>query len=323
MVTAQDLPDFNNVQKAAERLKKYVHRTPILTSQGLDRICGAQLYFKCENFQKVGAFKIRGATNAVLDLPEKMVAAGVATHSSGNHAAALALAARWRNCTAYVVMPRTAPQVKINAVQSYGAQVTFCEPTLEAREQELTKVISRTGAEVIHPYNDARVIAGQGTVALELLTELPDLDAVLVPVGGGGLLSGTALTSRGLKKKCQVIGVEPQNADDAHRSFYAGRIIPSDNPQTIADGLRTSLGALTFAIIRDKVDDILTVTEESIIDAMRLIWERLKIVAEPSACVPLAVLIEGRSRVAASKIGIILSGGNVDLDRLPWLKDKV
>jgi len=320
MMTAQDLPDFISVQKAAERLKKLVHHTSILTSQGLDRICGAQLYFKCENFQKVGAFKIRGATNAVLDLPEKILTAGVATHSSGNHAAALALAARWRNCTAYVVMPRTAPQVKINAVQSYGAQITFCEPTLEARERELAKVISRTGAEVIHPYNDARVIAGQGTVALELLTELPDLEAVLVPVGGGGLLSGTALTVRGLQEKCQVIGVEPQNADDARRSFYAGRIIPSDNPQTIADGLRTSLGTLTFAIIRDKVDDILTVTEESIIDAMRLIWERLKIVAEPSACVPLAVLLEGRSLVAASKIGIILSGGNVDLDRLPWLK---
>ena len=311
-------PSLTDIRAAADRIRRHIHRTPVLSCAGIDRIVGARLFFKCENFQKVGAFKIRGATNAVLSLDERTAAAGVATHSSGNHAAALALAARLRGVPAYVVMPDTAPQVKKDAVAGYGAQITFCTPTLEAREAGLAQVVAETDAAFIPPYNDERIIAGQATAALELLADIPDLDLILTPVGGGGLVSGTALTVRGLSSRSRVIAAEPRGADDAYRSFRAGRIIPSVNPQTIADGLLTSLGDKTFAIIRDCVDDIVTVEEADIIRAMRLIWERMKIIVEPSAAVPLGALLGRSIDVQGKRVAIILSGGNVDLARLPF-----
>jgi threonine dehydratase len=312
------ISSLTDIRAAADRIRRHIHRTPVLSCAGIDRIVGARLFFKCENFQKVGAFKIRGATNAVLSLNEQAAAAGVATHSSGNHAAALALAARLRGVPAYVVMPDTAPQVKKDAVAGYGAQITFCTPTLEAREAGLAQVVAETGAAFIPPYNDERIIAGQATAALELLADIPDLDLILTPVGGGGLVSGTALTVRGLSPRSRVIAAEPKGADDAYRSFRAGHIIPSVNPQTIADGLLTSLGDKTFAIIRDCVDDIVTVEEADIIRAMRLIWERMKIVVEPSAAVPLGALLGRSVDVQGKRVAIILSGGNVDLARLPF-----
>jgi threonine dehydratase len=282
-------------------------------------MCDAEIFFKCENLQKVGAFKIRGATNAVFSLDEAEASRGVATHSSGNHAAALALAARWRGISAYVVMPDSAPRVKVNAVDGYGAEITFCAPTLEAREEGLTRVIERTGAAFIHPYDDVRVISGQGTAALELCDEVPDLDVIMTPVGGGGLLSGTAITVNAVSPRTRVIAAEPERADDAYRSFHEGRIIPSVNPDTIADGLLTSLGDLTFPVIRKNVADIVTVSEEAIVQAMRCIWERMKIIVEPSAAVPLGALMTKRSRIPDRRVGIIISGGNVDLGKLPWL----
>ena len=312
------VPSLTDIRAAADRIRRHVHRTPVLSCVGIDRLVGARLFFKCENFQKVGAFKIRGATNAVLSLNERAAAAGVATHSSGNHAAALALAARLRGVPAYVVMPDTAPQVKKDAVAGYGAQITFCDPTLEAREAGLAQIVADTGAAFIPPYNDERIIAGQATAALELLADIPDLDLILTPVGGGGLVSGTALTVRGLSSPSRVIAAEPKGADDAYRSFRAGHIIPSVNPQTIADGLLTSLGDKTFAIIRDCVDDIVTVEEADIIRAMRLIWERMKIIVEPSAAVPLGALLSRSVDVRGKRVAIILSGGNVDLARLPF-----
>jgi threonine dehydratase len=275
----------------------------------------ARLFFKCENFQKTGAFKFRGACNAVFLLSEEEASRGVVTHSSGNFAAALALAASKRGITARIVMPSNAPAVKVAAVKGYGGIITFCEPTLASRESMAAKVIEETGATFIHPYNDHRIIAGQGTAALELMEEIPDLDFLLAPVGGGGLLSGTAIAAKGLNPKIKVIGCEPKNADDAYRSMKAGRIIPSENPNTIADGLRTSLGDKTFPIIRDLVDEILLATEEEIITAMRHIFERMKIVAEPSAAVPLAVLLANQLDVAGKKVGVILSGGNMDFSR--------
>ena len=311
-------PSLTDIRAAADRIRRHIHRTPVLSCAGIDRLVGARLFFKCENFQKVGAFKIRGATNAVLSLNERAAAAGVATHSSGNHAAALALAARLRGVPAYVVMPDTAPQVKKEAVAGYGAQITFCAPTLEAREAGLARIVADTGAAFIPPYNDERIIAGQATAALELLADIPDLDLILTPVGGGGLVSGTALTVRSLSPLSRVIAAEPKGADDAYRSFRAGRIIPSVNPQTIADGLLTSLGDKTFAIIRDCVDDIVTVEEADIVRAMRLIWERMKIIVEPSAAVPLGALLSRSVDVRGKRVAIILSGGNVDLARLPF-----
>ena len=311
-------PSLTDIRAAADRIRRHIHRTPVLSCAGIDRLVGARLFFKCENFQKVGAFKIRGATNAVLSLNERAAAAGVATHSSGNHAAALALAARLRGVPAYVVMPDTAPQVKKEAVAGYGAKITFCAPTLEAREAGLARIVADTGAAFIPPYNDERIIAGQATAALELLADIPDLDLILTPVGGGGLVSGTALTVRSLSPRSRVIAAEPRGADDAYRSFRAGHIIPSVNPQTIADGLLTSLGDKTFAIIRDCVDDIVTVEEADIIRAMRLIWERMKLIVEPSAAVPLGALLSRSVDVQGKRVAIILSGGNVDLARLPF-----
>jgi len=309
---------FADIQQAASRIAGKVHRTPVLTCATLDQYSGAQLFFKCENFQKVGAFKMRGATNAVFSLTDGEAVRGVATHSSGNHAQALALAARMRGVPAYVVMPRTAPAVKKTAVADYGAEIIMCESTLAARESTLAAVVTRTGAAFVHPYDNERIIAGQGTAALELLTDHPDLDVVMAPVGGGGLLSGTALATKELAPQAEVFAAEPSGADDAYRSLAAGKIIPSVDPQTVADGLLTSLGEHNFPIIRDHVSEIWTVDDPAIIAAMRLMWERMKIIIEPSAAVCLAAVLARPERVSGRRIGIIISGGNVDLDHLPW-----
>ncbi|UCD37207.1 MAG: pyridoxal-phosphate dependent enzyme [Fidelibacterota bacterium] len=306
------------VQAAAARIRQYAHRTPVWTCNSLDVQVGAQVFFKCENFQKAGAFKFRGACNAVFSLDDDEAASGVATHSSGNHAGALALAARLRGIQAHVVIPRTAPPVKMAAVKAYGGIITTCEPTLKSRESTLKDVVAKTGASFIHPFNDARIIAGQGTAAMELLDEVPELDLVLAPVGGGGLLSGTAVAVSELSPETKVFGAEPANADDAYRSMKAGRIIPSEDPRTIADGLRTSLGSLTFPIIQERVENIVLVSEEAIISAMRYVWERMKIIIEPSAAVAVGAVLNGDLDISGKRVGIILSGGNVDLERLPW-----
>jgi threonine dehydratase len=313
-------PNLNDILQAAERIKPYIHHTPVLTNESFNQRVGAQVYLKCENLQKVGAFKFRGASNAVYSLSDEEAARGVCTHSSGNHAQALALAARMRGIPAYIVMPNNAPQVKKDAVAGYGGIITFCEPTLEARETTLAKVVAETGANIVHPYNDERVIAGQGTATLELLDSVPDLDVILTPVGGGGLLSGTSIAAKGLKPTIRVIAGEPEMADDAYRSMKEGRIIPSVHPKTIADGLLTSLGTLTFPIISQNVEQVVTVSEGGIIAAMKFIWERAKIIIEPSSAVPVAVLWEKKIDLTGLKVGIILSGGNVDLNKLPWSK---
>ena len=310
---------LDDILKAAERIRPYAHRTPVVTCAALDDWVGARIFLKCENFQKVGAFKFRGACNAVFSLTDAQAARGVATHSSGNHAQALALAARLRGIPASIVMPRTAPTVKKSAVAGYGARITFCEPTLAARESTLDDVVLATGAHVVHPYDDDRVIAGQGTAALELLGEVPDLDILLAPVGGGGLISGTAIAAAALDPRIRVIAAEPRNADDAWQSLQAGRIIPALNPRTIADGLLTSLSERTFAVIRQHVEQIVTVGETAIVTAMKFVWERAKLVIEPSAAVPIGALWERKFDATGLRIGVILSGGNVDLDRLPWL----
>jgi threonine dehydratase len=311
-------PTLQDIQQAARRIKPYIHRTPVLTNESLNQAVGANVFLKCENMQKVGAFKFRGASNAVWSLSEEEAARGVCTHSSGNHAQALALAARMRGIPAYIVMPNNAPSVKKNAVAGYGGQITFCEPTLEARESTLEQIRLDTGARVVHPYNDERVIAGQGTVGLELLEEIPDLDVIIAPVGGGGLLSGTSIAATEIKHAIRVIAGEPEMADDAYRSIKVGEIIPSANPKTIADGLLTSLGTLTFPIIQKRVEQIVTVSEQGIIEAMKFIWERAKIIIEPSAAVAVGVLWEKKIDLYGLKVGVILSGGNVDLEKLPW-----
>ena len=311
-------PTLADILTAAGRIAPYAHRTPVLTCAALDERLGARIFLKCENFQKVGAFKFRGAANAVFSLDAAAATRGVATHSSGNHAQALALAARLRGIPAFIVMPDNAPTVKKAAVAGYGGRITYCEPTLKARETTLERVVQENGAEVVHPYNDDRVIAGQGTAALELLEDVPGLDAVMIPVGGGGLLSGTAIAATSLQPGIRVIAAEPEGADDACRSFRAGRIIPSVAPKTVADGLLTSLGDRTFPVIRERVEDIVTVSEAAIIAAMKFIWERAKLVIEPSSAVPVAALWEKKIDLDGLRVGIILSGGNVDLDRLPW-----
>ena len=311
-------PTLQDIQQAAERIKPYAHRTPVLTNESLNQRVGAQVYLKCENFQKVGAFKFRGACNAVYSLSDEEAARGVCTHSSGNHAQALALAARMRGIPAYIVMPSSAPTVKKNAVAGYGGQITYCEPTLEARESTLDRIKLDTGANVVHPYNDERVIAGQGTATLELLDSIPDLDLIITPVGGGGLLSGTAIAAKGIKPGIRVIAGEPEMADDAFRSLKAGEIIPSQNPKSIADGLLSSVGNLDFPIIQQYVEQIVTVSERGIIDSMKYIWERAKIIIEPSAAVATGVLWEKKIDLSGLKVGVILSGGNVDLEKLPW-----
>lgn len=309
---------INEIRLAAKRIRPYAKRTPVLTCASLDKQVGTHVFLKCENLQKTGAFKFRGACNAVFSLDKRALERGVVTHSSGNHAQALSLAARLRGIEAYIVMPSSAPQVKKAAVEDYGGKITFCEPTLAARESTQAQVIAKTGATMVHPYNDYQVIAGQGTAALELLEDVPDLEVILVPVGGGGLLSGTAIAASEISPGIRVIGAEPERADDAFRSIAAGRIIPSVNPQTIADGLLTSLGDLTFPIIKERVDQIVTVSEEGIVAAMRFVWERAKIIVEPSAAVALGIMWEHKIKLAGLRVGVILSGGNVDLDRLPW-----
>lgn len=311
-------PSKNDIIKSADRINPFVHHTPIHSSVSINQILGTKLFFKCENFQKVGAFKYRGATNAILQLDPIQVKNGVATHSSGNHAQALALAAKINKTKAYIVMPSNAPKSKVEAVKGYGAKIIECEPNLEARESTLNRVIEATNAHFIHPYNDHRIISGQATAAKELIEDVPDLDFIVAPVGGGGLLSGTALSAKYFSPHTKVIGAEPSGADDAYRSFEAGQIIPSVNPNTIADGLLTSLGELTFPIIRENVSEILTVDDSIIIDAMQLVWSRMKIIVEPSAAVPLAVVMKNQAFFKDKNIGIILSGGNIDLNKLPF-----
>jgi len=314
----QYIPVLNDILLAHDRIKGYIHRTPVLTSHGINGLSGADVYFKCENFQKVGAFKYRGATNAVLSLTEQEAEHGVATHSSGNHAAALALAAKIRGIKCEVVMPRTSPVTKIEAVRSYGADITFCEPDLKSREDTLQQIVVKTGATFVHPYDNFRVLCGQGTAVKEFLEDKPDLEVILTPVGGGGLLSGTALYAKTINPEMKLYGCEPAGADDASRSFKTGILQPSVNPATIADGLLTSLSELTFEIIKGNVTDILTVSEKSIVNAMILVWQRMKIIIEPSSAVALAALMENRGLFSHKKTGIILSGGNVDLQHLPF-----
>lgn len=311
-------PDKNDIEKAYARIGAYVHKTPILTSSNLNNQFGAKLFFKCENFQKAGSFKSRGAVNAILSLPSSHTEKGVATHSSGNFAQALARAASILNIPSYIVMPENAPNVKVDAVRGYGGEITFCKPTLSAREETLDKVVERTRAVIIHPYDDYDIIAGQGTATLELCNEVKNLDIILCPVGGGGLLSGTALSASYFGNNISVIACEPAGADDAYHSVKAGKIIPSNNPNTIADGLLTSLGKRNFPIIQKYVDEIVTVSEESIVAAMRLIYERMKIVIEPSSAVPLAAIIENIVKINNKNVGIIISGGNVDLSKIPF-----
>lgn len=313
-----DIPTYSDIKEAAKRIQGFAHKTPVLQSFFFNQRTEAELFFKCENFQKVGAFKFRGAFNAISQLTEYDGKKGIITHSSGNHAQAVALASKMNGYKATIVMPENAPKVKVNAVRDYGAEVVFCESTIESRQETTDQIISTTGATFIHPYNNADVIAGQGTSAKELLEEVPGLDIIIAPIGGGGLMSGTAIASKSIKPDIKVLGAEPKLADDAYRSFQAGSIQPVLRTDTIADGLRTSLGSLTFQIIKDNVDDIVTVTEESIVRDMRRVWERMKIIIEPSCAVPISALLDGEVDISGKKVGIILTGGNVDLENLPW-----
>ena len=303
---------LSDVEAAAERIQPFARRTPVFASSTLDHRVAAEIVFKCENFQKVGAFKFRGALNALLLMNKTDRARGVVTHSSGNHAQAVAKAARMLGAPAAIVMPKTAPQVKRAAVEGYGATVVTCEPTLQARESTVADLIARHGYTLVHPYDDWNVIAGQGTAALELMEDAGPFDVVVAPCGGGGLLSGTAIAVKGRSPNTKVVGAEPANADDARRSLLEGKILPSGDPKTIADGLRTSLGTRGFLVIREHVDSIATATEREIVDATRFVWERLKIVIEPSSAVPLAAILNGSIDVKGKRVGVILSGGNVD-----------
>jgi threonine dehydratase len=311
--------DLVLIRTAHDRIRPHIHRTPVLTSSRLDAASGASLFFKCENFQKVGAFKARGATNAVFALDDETARRGVATHSSGNHAAALSRAAKLRGITAHIVMPSNSPKVKVRAVEGYGGRIVFCEPNQRAREEACARVIAETGATLIHPFENEDVMAGQGTIAIELLEDVPDLDLVLCPVGGGGVLCGTAVAAKTLRPTIKVIATEPAGADDAAQSFHQHRLVYQEQKNTIADGLRTNLGAVNFALIQRYVDDIVTVSDEEIVAAMRGIWETMKIVVEPSGAVPYGAVLEKLIDLRAKRIGIILTGGNVDLDALPWM----
>ncbi len=313
--------DLATIRAAHERIAPFIKRTPVLTSERLNAACGGQLSFKCENFQEAGAFKSRGACNAVFSLTDAEAATGVVTHSSGNHAAALARAAQLRGITAHIIMPAGAPESKVRNVGSYGGWITFCEPNLTAREAACAQVAKRTGATIVHPFDDLRVAAGQGTATVEFLEDAPELDVILCPVGGGGLLCGTAVAAKALRPGIKVIGVEPALADDVAQSFRAKRRISIPTPATIADGLRTNCtGEKNFPIILQHVDDIVTVSEAGIIAAMRAIWETLHIVVEPSAAVPYAAIMEGKLPAQGQRVGLIITGGNVDLDKLPWMK---
>ena len=313
------IPNFEDVKTAHERIKPHIHKTPVLTSSYLNQLSGCELFFKCENFQKAGAFKVRGASNAVFGLDDKIAERGVTTHSSGNHALSLSYAAGRRGIPVTVVMPRTAPQAKKDAVKSYGGKIVECEPSTSSRESAFAKVVAETGAEFVHPYNDPRVIAGQATCSRELIEQVQNLDAVVAPIGGGGMISGTCLTLTNVAKSVKVYAAEPVNADDAARSFKAGYIIADDAPQTVADGLKVPLKELTWHFVSNHVTDILTATEEEIIAAMKLTWQRMKIVIEPSCAVPLAVILKNKALFKGQRIGVIITGGNVDMDTLPWL----
>lgn len=311
-----DLPTLDDVTAAAGRIAGAVHRTPVLTSESLDALTGAHLLFKCENLQKAGAFKIRGATNAVALLPEAAARRGVVTHSSGNHGAALALAARRRGVPATVVMPEDSARVKVAAVEGYGARIVFCRR--EEREPTAARVVEETGATLVHPYDDPAIVAGQATATLELFEQAGELDLLFAPVGGGGLVSGAALVAAERAPRCRVVAAEPAGANDAARSLAAGRRVPADRVETVADGLRAPLGEIPFRILRRHLDRVVTVGEAEIVAAMRLVWERMKLVVEPSAAVAVAAISNGEVEVTGRRVGVILSGGNVDLDRLPF-----
>ena len=317
--TGQDLT-IDDVRTAHARIKPHIHKTPVLTSSYLNGLTGAELFFKCENFQKAGAFKVRGASNAVFGLSDEVAAKGVATHSSGNHALSLSYAAGRRGIPCHVVMPRTAPQAKKDAVRGYGGIITECEPSTTSREAVFADVQAKTGAEFVHPYNDARVIAGQGTCSLELIEEIKNLDAVVAPIGGGGMISGTCLTLSNIAPHVKIYAAEPEQADDAARSFRAGHIIADDAPVTVADGLKVPLKENTWHFVSRFVEDVLTASEQEIIDAMKLTWQRMKIVMEPSCAVPLAVILKNPDVFAGKRVGVIITGGNVDLDKLPWMQ---
>ncbi len=316
------IPTYEDVIAAHARIEPYIHRTPVLTSSYFNELTGAQLFFKCENFQKAGAFKVRGACNAVFGLDDETAKKGVATHSSGNHALSLSYAAGRRGIPVTVVMPRTAPEAKKAAVRGYGGTVVECEPSTSSREAVFAEVVAASGAEFVHPYNDPRVIAGQATCSKELVEDIPDLDAVVAPIGGGGMISGCCLTLSNVSPDTKIYAAEPLNADDAYRSFKAGHIIADDAPQTIADGLKVPLKELTWHFVSNHVEDILLATEQEIIDAMYLTWQRMKIVIEPSCAVPLAVILKNRAVFEGKRVGVIITGGNVDLNKLPWMQDK-
>jgi len=307
-------PDKHAIESAHDRIRQHIHRTPVMTSAGIDMMSGGKLFFKCENFQKIGAFKARGAMNAVLSLSKEALQKGVATHSSGNHAQALARAAKMVDAKAYIVMPRTSPEIKKRGVRGFGGEIFECEPTLASRESTLAEVVARTGAYEIHPFNNFDVIAGQATAAKELFEDVPELDIIIVPVGGGGLLSGVALATHFYSPKTMVFAAEPSGADDTSRSMQSGRIEESQ-ADSIADGLLTTVGDKTFPIIRQYVKEVITVTDEEIVKAMRLIWEKMKIIIEPSCAVPVAAVLKSKGKFQGKRTGIILSGGNVDLER--------
>ena len=315
------IPSFEDVVQAHERIRPHIHRTPVLTSTYLNGLAGCELVFKCENFQKAGAFKVRGASNAVFGLSDAQAARGVATHSSGNHALSLSYAAGRRGIPCHVVMPRTAPQAKKDAVRGYGGVITECEPSTTSREAVFTDVQAETGADFVHPYNDPRVIAGQGTCSRELMEQADGLDCVVAPIGGGGMVSGTCLTLSSIAPDVAIYAAEPDQADDAARSFRAGHIIADDAPDTVADGLKVPLKELTWHFVSSHVTDILTASEQEIIEAMRLIWQRLKIVVEPSSAVTLATILRNPEPFAGKRVGVILTGGNVDLGKLPWMQN--
>ncbi len=313
-------PTFDDVVEAHERIAPYIHKTPVLTSSFINELTGAELFFKCENFQKAGAFKVRGASNAVFGLSEEMAAKGVATHSSGNHALSLSYAAGRRGIPCHVVMPRTAPQAKKDAVKGYGGIITECEPSTTSREETFAKVEAETGAEFVHPYNDLRVITGQATCSRELVGQVEGLDAVVAPIGGGGMVSGTCLTLSNIAPDVKIYAAEPEQADDAYRSFKAGHIIADDAPVTVADGLKVPLKDNTWHYVSNHVTDILTASEDEIVEAMKLIWKRMKIVMEPSSAVPLATILKNPDVFKGKRVGVIITGGNVDLDNLPWMQ---
>ncbi len=315
------IPTFDDVKVARERITPYIHKTPVLTSTFMNNMTGAELFFKCENFQKAGAFKVRGASNAVFGLSDELALRGVATHSSGNHALSLSYAAGRRGIPCHVVMPRTAPQAKKDAVIGYGGIITECEPSTTSREAVFAEVQAATGADFVHPYNDPRVIAGQATCSLELLEQTGGLDAVVAPIGGGGMISGTCLALSNVASDTKIYAAEPKNADDAYRSFKAGHIIADDAPETVADGLKVPLKDLTWHFVSNHVTDILIATEDEIVDAMKLIWQRMKIVMEPSSAVPLATILKNKDLFAGKRVGVIITGGNVDMDKLPWMKN--